>query len=519
MTDRPVPATAQEKLDDFRRRRDAARLGGSEKSREKHLAQGKMLVRERLKLLFDAGVSFEDGLLAGAERNLPGDAVVCVYGKVHGRDVAVIANDMTVKAGTWGYQTFLKITRTQQVAAEAGIPIVYLVDSAGARIDEQKACYLHRTAWGNIFRNQVLYSGVVPQLCLMFGPSPAGSAYVPALCDLTIMVDQKATAYLGSPRLAEAAIGEKVTEEEMGGAKMHCQVSGLGDMLVKTDEEAIARGRDYLGFFPANWQEMPPLLDSRMPASDKPIAEIVPADQNRAFDMHKVIDSLVDGGSWFPVKHLFAREIVTGLARLGGRPIGIIANNSLHKGGVLFNDSSDKAARFIWQCNAFNIPLLFLQDISGYMIGSAVEKAGIIRHGAKLLSAVCESTVPRIAVMVRKAYGGGFLAMSGAPTAPDAAIALPTAMPALMGPEAAINAVYLNQINALAEPEREEFIREKRAEYAKDIDVYAAAADPFAIEAVVEPADLRDELIARFALYARRGSNKVIARRSAVHPV
>jgi len=506
-----------DRLADFHRRRDAALLGGSEKARERQLAQGKLLVRERIARFLDAAPAFEDGLFAGTLRNLAGDAVVTVTGQVDGRDVVVIANDMTVKAGSWGYETFLKITAAQKLAAEARMPIVYLIDSAGARIDEQADCYLGRRAWGNIFYNQVQFSGVVPQLCLMFGPSPAGSAYVPALSDVTFMVDKLATAYLGSPRMAEVAIGEKVSEEQMGGARMHNERSGLGDLLCADEAEALAAGRRYLGFFPGHWSEAPPLAEARPPKPGRAIAEIVPPDQNRPFPVIELVERLVDADSLLELKPLFAREIVTALARLGGRPVGIVANNSAVKGGVLFNDSSDKAARFIWLCNAFNVPLLFLQDISGYMIGSAVERAGIIRHGAKLLSAVCEATVPRIAVMVRKGYGGGYLAMSGAPTQPDAQLALPTAMPALMGPDAAVNATYLNQIMALPEGERAEFVRRKTEEYAKDITVWHPA-DQFAFEAVIEGEALRDELIRRFAIYARRPARR-LDRRNGVWPV
>lgn len=496
---------------------EKALAGGSPKARERHQSQNKMLVRERLRRLLDEEVLFEDGLLAGGRRDLPADAVVTCVGRIHGREVAVIANDMTVKAGTWGYTTFLKITQMQELAARNKMPILYLVDSAGARIDDQFDCYLGRKAWGNIFYNQVQFSGVVPQICLMFGPSPAGSAYVPALCDVTFMVDKNATAYLGSPRLAKMATGEDVTEEQMGGARMHCAVSGLGDLLVGTEEEALQKARDYLAFFPDQFEAPPRLQPARAPESGPSPSEIVPPNQNTPYDVRKLVRALVDEGSLFELKESFAKELFTGLARLGGRPVGIVANNSANKGGVLFNDSSDKGARFIWACNAFNIPLLFLQDISGFMIGSAVERAGIIRHGAKLLTAVCEAKVPRISVMVRKGYGGGYLAMSGAPTQPDAQLALPGAMPALMGPEAAVNAIYLNDIQALPEAERAAFIQAKREEYARDINPYDPA-DRFSFEAVVDPDALRDDLIRRFASYSRREIPR-IDRRNGVYPV
>lgn len=495
-----------------------ARMGGSEKARQKQHDAGKMLVRERLARLFDGDWEVEDGLLARYEEGLPGDAVVTAFGEVHGRPTAVIANDYTVKAGTWGAMTFRKIVRTQEQAMELGVPIVYLVDSAGARINEQFESYIGRSAWGNIFHRQIQVSGRIPQVCAMFGPSPAGSAYIPALCDFIIMVEGRATAYLGSPRLAQMATGEEVTLEEMGGARMHCKVSGLGDMLVDDDEQAIDAIRDYLSYLPLNWQDDVPLAESRAPADAPPIEEIVPARENLAFDMHKLVDALVDEGSFFEVKALFARELVTGFARLGGRPVGILGNNSKFRGGVIFPDSSDKAARFIWLCNAYGIPLLFLQDIPGFMIGSTVEKQGIIRHGAKMLYAVCEARVPRIAVMVRKAYGGGYLAMSGAPTGPDALLALPTARPALMGPAAAINAMFAGKLDEMEDlDERRAFVMAKQAEYEQDIDIFEVASDN-AVEALVDGADLRDELIKRFALYSRREAT-FPPRRNGVYPV
>ena len=506
-----------ENVQELKRRVETALAGGSEKAKEKHKAQGKLLVRERLERLFDNGEYLEDGLLVGASRGMAGDAVVTATGKVNGREVAVIANDMTVKAGTWGYHTFRKIVRMQEIAVAAKMPIIYLVDSAGARIDSQFDCYLGRIAWGNIFYTQVQISGIVPQVCVLFGPSPAGSAYVPALCDLIIMVDKQATAYLGSPRLAEMAIGEKVTEEQMGGARMHCAVSGLGDYLAETEEEALKVAADYLTYFPSHNSGKPPVVESRSPASQRSIAEIVPPDQNRPYDVRELVEALVDADSIFEVKALFAKEMYTAFVRIGGKPVGIVANNSKNKGGVLFNDSADKATRFIWACNAFNVPLLFLQDISGYMIGSAVEKAGIIRHGAKLLHAVCEAKVPRISVMVRKGYGGGYLAMSGAPTQPDAQLALPGAMPALMGPEAAINAIHFNEIQKMEGDARTAFIQEKRQEYAKDINAFDPA-DQFSFEAVVDPDNLRNELISRFELYSRRDIPR-IDRRNGVYPV
>jgi methylmalonyl-CoA decarboxylase subunit alpha len=496
-----------------------AALGGSQRSRERHQAAGKLLVRDRLRLLLDDEPSFEDGLLARAADGLPGDAVVCCVGKVGGREVCVIANDYTVKAGTWGKRTFEKITRMQEIADETGAPLVYLVDAAGARIDEQFESYAGRHAWGNIFYNQIQISGRVPQVCALFGPSPAGSAYVPALCDYTVMVAGNATAYLGAPRQAEMVTGEQVTLEEMGGAEMHNRVSGLGDLLVETEQEAIAALRVWLSYQPSSWEQRPPTVAARPPrAGGRTVEQIVPVREAQAFDMEELIDAVVDEDSFFPYKPLFAQELVTGFARIDGESVGIVANQPTHKGGVLFSDSSDKAARFIWICNAFNVPLLFLVDIAGYMIGSQVEREGIIRHGAKMLFAVAESRVPRIAVLVRKAYGGGYLAMSGSPMKPDAVIALPTAKPALMGPEAAVNAIHYNRLAAIEDlEERARVEAELRAEYEEDIDVIKIANEN-AIEAVVQGDELREELIRRFATYRRREARPP-ARRNGVYPV
>jgi len=479
---------------------ETLRKGGPDKYHKRIAGQNKMFVRDRIDYMLDPGSFVEDGLFARYTEDLPADAMVVGIGTVGGRKVAVIANDMTVKAGTWGRIGYKKMTYMQKKADQLGIPLLYLIDSAGARIDDQHHCYSGRDAWGNIFYNQVVFSGRIPQICILFGPSPAGSAYVPALCDITIMVDKNASAYLGSPRMAEMAIGEKVTMEEMGGARMHCKVSGLGDVLVEDDKAAMDAALKYLSFFPQNWREKPALVKAQDPKSGPPIEEIVPERESIPFNMYEFIDALIDESSWFEYKKLFAPEMITGLARLGGRSVGIVANQSIVKGGVIFPDSADKAARFIWMCNAFNIPLLFLNDIAGFMIGTQVEQQGIIRHGAKMLFAVSEATVPRICVVVRKAYGGGYLAMSGAPMNPDAVIALPTAKPALMGPAPAINAIHYNQIMELPPKERIAFIQAKRNEYEDKIDPYAMATELF-FEAIVPATQLRQELIDRFEVY------------------
>jgi acetyl-CoA carboxylase carboxyltransferase component len=338
-------------------------------------------------------------------------------------------------------------------------------------------------------------------VCLLFGPSAAGGAYIPAFCDIVVMVDKNASMYLGSPRMAEKVIGEKVTLEEMGGARMHCTVSGCGDILAKDEEEAITLARTYLDFFPSNYNQKTPLTDVLAPKRGRSLTEIIPENQNAPFDMYEAIDAIIDEGSFFEIKKLFAPELITGLARLNGRPVGIVANQPRVKGGVLFVDSADKAAKFITLCDAFHIPLLFLADVPGFMIGTKVERAGIIRHGAKLIAAMSSATVPKISVIVRKAYGAGLYAMAGPAFEPDCCIALPTAQIAVMGPEAAVNAVYSNKINEIEDPkERIQFVQQKQQEYKEHIDIYKLASEMI-IDDIVASSDLRDVLVNRFELY------------------
>ncbi|MBS3898935.1 MAG: acyl-CoA carboxylase subunit beta [Dethiobacter sp.] len=488
----------------LKNKRIIVKKGGAEKYHKASQSQSKLFVRERLKLLFDADVEAEDGLWANClADDLPADGVVCGTGTINGQNVCFMANDSTVKAGSWGWRTVEKIIRIQETAAKLKIPMLYLVDSAGARITDQIEMFPGRRGAGRIFYNQVKMSGTVPQVCLLFGPSAAGGAYIPAFCDVVIMVDKNASMYLGSPRMAEMVIGEKVTLEEMGGARMHCSVSGCGDVLAKNEEEAIAFAKKYLSFFPASYKEKTALTEIKAPAVGRPLEQIVPKDQNAPFDMEEFINGVIDEGSFFEMKKLFAQELITGFARIGGRAVGIIANQSKVKGGVIFVDTADKATRFMTLCDAFNMPLLFLMDVPGFMIGTKVERAGIIRHGAKMVSAMSEATVPKISIVVRKAYGAGLYAMCGPAFEPDCCLALPTAQIAVMGPEAAVNAVYSNKIIALEEHARSAFIEEKRKEYREDINIYRLASE-LIIDGVIPANELREELIARFNTYASK---------------
>lgn len=496
----------------------AASAAPTEAAAAKLASQNKLYVRDRIALLLDEGSFVEDGRYANAMvPGLPADGVVTGRGTVDERPVVVIANDPTVKAGSWGARTVEKIVRATEMALREELPVFWLVDSAGARITDQVEMFPGRRGAGRIFHNQVALSGKVPQICCLFGPSAAGGAYIPSFCDLIIMVEGNASMYLGSPRMAEMVVGEKVTLEEMGGARMHCTVSGVGDLLAHDDTEAIELARLYFSYVPGNWRAPLPSYHPEPPAA--PLTDTtVPERESQPFDIHDVIDGLVDEDSFFEIKPLFAAELVVGFGRMNGETVGIVANNSAVKGGVLFTDSADKASRFIWLCDAYSIPLLYLADVPGFMIGSEVERGGIIRHGAKMVSAVSSATVPQVCVVVRKAYGAGLYAMAGPGFGPDATLALPTARIAVMGPEAAVNAVYANKIASFTDDtEREAYVAERRREYEEDVDLERLAAD-LVLDHIVEPADLRDELLKRFR-YASARDRHFAAKRRDIPPV
>jgi acetyl-CoA carboxylase carboxyltransferase component len=422
-----------------------------------------------------------------------------------------------VKAGSWGARTVEKIIRLTELALRDELPVFWLVDSAGARITDQVDLFPNRRGAGRIFHNQVKLSGKVPQICCLFGPSAAGGAYIPSFCDIVIMVDGNASMYLGSPRMAEMVIGEVATLEEMGGARMHCTVSGCGDNLAVDDTDAIDQALAFFSYFPQSFREDPPEYVSAEPAIPL-TGDLVPAEESRAYDMHRVIDGLIDEDSFFEVKPLFAPEVIVGLGRLDGRPVGMVANNPAAKGGVLFVDSADKCARFIWLCDAFNIPLVFLSDVPGFMVGTEVERMGIIRHGAKMITAVSEATVPKVSVIVRKSYGAGLYAMSGPAFDPVATLALPTARIAVMGPEPAVNAVFFNRIQSITDPEeRAAFVAEQRRIYEADVDLLRLVSENV-VDAIVDFGDLRTEVLRRIER-ARGKSRHFSERRHGVPPV
>jgi acetyl-CoA carboxylase carboxyltransferase component len=497
--------------DSLAQTRKRVMAGGAERYHSANAAKGKLFARERIALLVDDGSFVEDGVYANSLADgLPADGVITGIARIDGRDVCVMANDSTVKAGSWGARTVEKIIRIIERAYQTSVPMVYLVDSAGARITDQVDLFPGRRGAGKIFHTQVRASGAIPQVCALFGPSAAGGAYIPAFCDVVAMVEGNASMYLGSDRMVEMVTGEKTTLEAMGGARVHTAESGVGHFLCKTEQEALEVVRDYLSYLPSNWQQQPPSAEAAQPGKVD-IGALVPVSERQAFDMRRYIKGILDEGSFFEIQALWARELTIGFGRLNGEVIGVVGNNSMFKGGVLFVDSADKASRFVQLCDAFNVPLLFLSDVPGFMVGSAVEKQGIIRHGAKMITAISEATVPKICVIVRKAYGAGLYAMAGPGFDPDATIALPTAKIAVMGAEAAVNAVYANKIAALgSDEERAAFVAERRAEYERDIDIMRLASE-LVVDTVIEPADLRDELIRRYV--AARGKDRSFSRR------
>jgi len=460
----------------------------------------KLPVRDRLRLLLDPGSWVEDGLMANCRADgLPADGVLTGVGRVEGRTVAVIAHDFTVKAGSWGLLSCEKQVRILERADRDLLPVFYLVDAAGGRLSDQMGFFPGQRGAARIFHLQVRLSGRVPQICCLHGPSAAGGAYMPAFTDWVGMVEGNASMYLASPRVAEKVTGEVTTLEEMGGAMMHATVSGCGDEVFGSDWEAIAAARLLFSYLPDCFAGRPAPVAGRPPAVAGWPEGLIPVDPNSAYDVREVIDRVVDGGSFLEIKARWAQEMVTGLARLDGRVVGIVANQPSVRSGAIFVDSADKAARFISLCDAFNIPLLFLQDVPGFMVGVVVERQGIIRHGAKMITAMASAEVPRFTVVMRKAYAAGYYAMCAPGFEPRATLALPTATIGTMAPEASANAMYANRIAQITDPgERAAYIAARVAEQEAELNLLRMGSE-LVVDAVVEPENLRAELIARLA--------------------
>jgi methylmalonyl-CoA decarboxylase subunit alpha len=510
-------------VEDLHARRARIRAGGGPERVERQHAAGKLTARERIDLLVDAGTWVELGAQAGIHhsvrglegREAPADGVVTGYGKVDGRLCAVAAYDFTVMAGSMGTTGELKVGRLRELALTKRIPFVWLLDSAGARIQEAVGSLFAGS--GHLFREEVVMSGVVPQVAALMGPCAAGTAYIPGLADFVPMVKGRGSMALAGPHLVRAAIGEDVTQEELGGSRVHCRRSGVGDLEVADDAECLERIRAYLSYFPAHNGEPPPVRPAHDPVErgDEGLLDVIPDSNRLPYDMYEVIARIVDDGEWFDLKPQWGRTVITCLARFGGRPAGIVASQPRQLGGILDNDSADKAARFVNLCNAFGIPLVFLQDVPGFMVGTKVEQAGIIRHGAKMLHAVAAATVPKVTVVLRKAYGAGYYVMCGRAYEPDVIVAWPTAEISVMGAEGAVEIVFRRQVEESEDPERTR--AELIASYRELIDVYVAAQNDM-VDDVIDPRETRPTICRALEMAAGKRLERPW-RRNAVVPV
>ena len=512
-----------DKIADLERRIAEIKQMGGEDAVGKQHATGKLTCRERIDLLFDGGTFVELMIHAHHQsdspmmqgRKTPADGVVVGHGLVDGRRVAVIAYDFTVMAGSIGHVTEMKCFRIRQIALEGRMPLVWLLDSAGARVQEATTAMFAGS--GQMFFDQVMMSGVVPQVAAMMGPCAAGTAYVPGLADFVPMVKKTSSMSLAGPPLVKAATGADVTAEELGGSKVHCRESGVGDVEVDDDKAMIATIKQYLSYFPSHCFDALPTYATTDPVDRRiQVDDLVPENTRAPMEMMKLIERIVDADA--PVLELkpkWGQAIHTVLARMDGRPVGIVASNSKHMGGVLTNDPADKAARFVELCDAFGIPLVFLQDVPGFMVGVKTEKEGIIRHGAKMLYAVSRATVPKLTVVVRKGYGAGYYVMCGKGYRPDLIVAWPTAEISVMGPEGAVNIAFRKQIESSADPDatRAELV----AGFRDLINPYIPAAHTY-IDDVIDPRATRPVLIGGLQA-ARHKRVELPARRHGVMPV
>jgi acetyl-CoA carboxylase carboxyltransferase component len=503
------PGALRPLVDDLRERRDKIKLGGGEEKIAKQHEREKLTARERLDLLIDDGTFVELGIhgrphfsqraMEGVEA--PADGVVTGYGRVDGRLVAVAAYDFTVMAGSMGMTGELKVGRLREMALQKRMPMVWLLDSAGARIQEAVGSLFAGS--GHLFREEVIASGVIPQVAALMGPCAAGTAYIPGLADFVPMVKGRGSMALAGPYLVKAVTGEDVTQEELGGSKVHCRKSGVADLECADDEECIQAIKDYLSFFPSHCEEPPPVLPTSDPVDrmDEELLDVLPESNRKPYDMYDLIEKIVDDGFYFDMKPQFAKTIITCFARMNGRPVGIVASQPKQLGGILENDSADKAARFINLCDAYGIPLLFLQDVPGFMVGTKVEQAGIIRHGAKMLYAVSRATVPKVTVVIRKAYGAGYYVMNGKAYEPDLIVAWPTAEISVMGAEGAVNIIMRKAIEAADDPDAKR--AELVANFQKLIDPYVPAGNAM-IDDIIDPRETRPVIIRALEMAERK---------------
>ncbi len=490
---------AGKELDEMNR---AAELGGGKERADDQHRKGKLTARERISLLLDPGSFNElDKFVThrssdlGMDRSRPlGDGVVTGYGKIDGRLVYVYAHDFTVFGGSLGEALMKKVVKVMDLAMKNGAPIIGLNDSGGARIQEGVSSL---AGVSEMFFRNTLASGVIPQISAVLGPSAGAAVYSPAMTDFVFMVKGIGQMFVTGPDVVKAALGETVTFEELGGAAVHATQSGVAHFVSDTEEECFSTMKKLLSFVPQNNSESPPVYDGAAESKDDPeLDSLAPADPFKAYDARKIIHRLVDGGDYLEVHAGWAQSVTVGFARIEGRSTGIVANQPMVLGGALDVDSSDKAARFVRFCDSFNIPILTLVDVPGYLPGKDQEHRGLIRNGSKLLYAYCEATVPKVTLIVKKAYGGAYCAMGSKYSRADINLAWPGAEIAVMGPEGAINIIYRKEIEASSDPES--LRRQLAADYRKKFANPYVAASRGIIDEVVRPSSTRAKLISSF---------------------
>lgn len=489
--------------DELHKKNEEALLGGGQKRIEKQHASGKLTARERLKLLFDPGTFVEIGIIREAKTSqssiqtstpIPGDGVVTGYGRIHGRVVYAASQDFTVNGGTLGEAHSLKICRIMDMALDAMCPFISINDSGGARIEEGINSL---SGYSGIFLRNTRASGVIPQISVIMGPCAGGACYSPAISDFVFMVKNTSQMFITGPVVVKEVTGEVTNAEQLGGAEIHTTKSGVAHFSYSSDKECLEGVRNLLLYLPQNNQQKPEYLEGKIVDKSSTLEEIVPDNMRKSYDVLQVIETFVDKGSFFEVSKDFAKNIVVGFSRIDGEVIGIVANQPLEWAGVLDVNSSDKAARFIRFCDCFNIPILSLIDVPGYFPGTKQEHSGIIRHGAKLLYAYSEATVPKVSLIMRKAYGGAYIAMNSKNMGADLVFAWPIAQMAVMGAEGAIDIIYRKQLKNCenAEEKRKELIEEYEEKY---LNPYIAAANGY-IDDVIESTETRKRISDAFA--------------------
>jgi len=488
-----------EKINDLYDRKREIELGGGDERIEKQHAKGKLTARERIDLLVDRGTFVELNPFVehrtvdfGMDSQKgPGDGVVTGYGKVNGRAIYLFSQDFTVFGGALGEMHAMKITNVMDLAAKNGAPFIGLNDSGGARIQEG---VVSLDGYGHIFYRNAIYSGVIPQISVIMGPCAGGAVYSPAITDFVFMVDQSSQMFITGPKVIETVTGEKISSEDLGGSKVHNAISGNAHFRAKTEQEILQQVRDLLSYLPQNNEEKPPRLEADLEDDYRPeLTEVVPFEAIRPYDIRKVIEQVVDNDSFMEVQKEFARNVVVGLARIKGEVVGLVCNQPKVMAGGLDIDSSDKAARFIRFCDSFNIPIITFEDVTGFFPGIKQEHGGIIRHGAKILYAYSEATVPKMTVILRKAYGGAYVALNSKSIGADLVFSWPNAEIAVMGPQGAANVIFSREIAQSDNPEqtRATKIEEYREKFANP---YVAAARGM-VDDVIDPRETRIKLI------------------------